>query len=228
MTKPNAQYNEAPPGGIVDRVSLYQRRRIYSHYRSVIDIADDDTLLDVGATADDGYDHSNYVLAWTDNPSRMTACGVDPAESLEKRFPGLKYVKGDGCDLPFADNSFDHVHSSAVLEHVGDFSRQVALIRECARVARKSIYLTTPDPRFLIEFHTALPLVHWLPKPLFRNILTMLNKDFFADESHLNLMRPAELRAAARAAVEQSHKVTSLRLLAWPANQVCYANFDPS
>ena len=52
-----------------------------------------------------------------------------------------------------------------MLEHVGGLDNQIALIRECARVARKVIFLTTPNRWFPVEQHLLTPFVHWLPKP---------------------------------------------------------------
>jgi hypothetical protein len=45
------------------------------------------------------------------------------------------------------------------------------MVAECARVARKGFCLTTPNRWFPVEFHTQLPLLHWLPKAWFRLIL---------------------------------------------------------
>ena len=78
--------------------------------------------------------------------------------------PGIAYVQGDACALPFADGAFDVVHSNAVIEHVGGRDRQEAFVREALRVGRR-VFLTTPNRWFPIEVHTRLPLVHWLPEP---------------------------------------------------------------
>jgi hypothetical protein len=62
------------------------------------------------------------------------------------------------------------VHSAAVIEHVGSFARQCDFLKECCRVARRAVFVTTPNRWFPVEFHTILPLVHWLPKPAFRTL----------------------------------------------------------
>ena len=113
-------------------------------------------------------------------------------------YPGVRFVQADARDLPFADGSYDFVHSSAVIEHVGSHARQTAFLRELWRVARRGLFITTPNRWFPIEVHTVLPLVHYLPPSTFRAILRRLGRDFFADEANCNLMSRRTLAHAAQ------------------------------
>ena len=193
----NAQYNVAKPGSFFIRVATYQRVKMYKLFISV-GISPDDTILDVGTTSHMLYEHSNYLEAWYPHKSKITALGVDQgAAVLTRAFPGVRFVMGDGRRLPFRDGSFDYVHSSAVLEHVGDRTGQINFIAEAKRVARRGVFLTTPNRWYPIEFHTMLPIIHWLPPKLFRQMLVMLGKAFFADERNLNLMSASDLRVMA-------------------------------
>ncbi|MDB5423579.1 MAG: hypothetical protein JWQ29_995 [Phenylobacterium sp.] len=221
MATPNPQYNVASSDSLPVKVATYQRRRMFQHFLHATGIAEDDTLLDVGATSERSYESSNYVEAWYPHKAKITAVGIDDASFLEEQYPGMKFVMADGRDLPFKDGEFDVVHSSAVLEHVGSFQHQVDFISECARVARKAVYLTTPNRWFPIEFHTVLPLVHWLPKPWFRSLMAGTGREFFAEESNLNLMGAGDLRRAAEAALSDKgyrFEVASAALAGWPSN----------
>jgi hypothetical protein len=201
MTKtPNSQYNVAQPGSLPVRIAAAQRRRVFSDFVTKCKVTDADTVLDVGVTSDQTYESSNYIEAWLDNKSRITALGLDDASFLQTKYPGLKFVLGTGLDLPFESQTFDVVHASAVLEHVGSFENQVRFINECARVARRAFYLTTPNRFYPIEFHTVLPLVHWLPKPWFRQLMRATGRTFFASEDNLNLMSIQDVRRAAHKA----------------------------
>jgi SAM-dependent methyltransferase len=52
--------------------------------------------------------------------------------------PGLELHVGDGRSLPYSDRSFDVVHASLVLHHLGP-EAAVELLREMARVARLGV-----------------------------------------------------------------------------------------
>ena len=75
------------------------------------------------------------------------------------------FVESDGCDLArFSDKSFHIAHSNSVLEHVGDWSRQVQFANELQRVSQ-SYFVQTPNYWFPIEPHFMTPFFHWLPAP---------------------------------------------------------------
>ncbi len=218
----NSQYNVAKPDSLAVKVIGYQRRRMYHKFLDAAKLPDaEKTIVDVGVTSDQSYASSNYVEAWYPHKSKITASGIDDAVFLETLYPGMRFIKADGLDMPFERQSFDVVHSSAVLEHVGSFENQVTFIRECMRIARKNIFLTTPNRWFPIEVHTSLPLVHWLPKPAFRGLMRRTGRGFFAEESNLNLMNASELvRAAKIADVENRFRITidHVSLGFWPSN----------
>jgi SAM-dependent methyltransferase len=185
-------------------------------------ISADDALLDVGVTTDRSYDHSNYLEAWYPQKARITAVGIDDASFLESVYPGVRFVRADGGDLPFDRETFDFVHSSAVLEHVGSRDKQAQFLGEAWRVARKGVFVTTPNRWFPVEFHTTLPLLHWLPAPLYRKALAKLGMEFFAAEENLNLLSRRNLADTARAAGIRRFRIASVSLLGLRTNLVLF------
>jgi ubiquinone/menaquinone biosynthesis C-methylase UbiE len=220
----NAQYNVATPHSLPVRIATYQRRKMFEAFLAATQIAESNTILDVGVTSDRSYEHSNYLEAWYPQKAQITGVGIDDASFLEAQYPGLAFVRADGSNLPFATESFDFVHSSAVLEHVGATNNQISFLRELWRVARIGIFVTTPNRWFPIEFHTLLPVAHWLPQPLFRRILISVGKEFFASEENLNLLSRHTLADVAHSAGITGFRIDSANLLGWPTNLLLSAS----
>lgn len=219
----NAQYNVASPNSLPARLAGHQRRKMYSAFLAHCMPQASDSILDVGVTSDRGYDHSNYFEAWYPHKAQITAAGIDDASFLEEIFPGVTFVKADGTDLPFEDQSYDFVHSSAVLEHVGSESRQALFLQELWRVARKGIFVTTPNRWFPVEFHTILPFLHWLPKPTHRALLRSLGHDFFAEEDNLNLLSHGSLSRLAKVSAISRFRIETVSLAGLPTNLLLVA-----
>lgn len=220
----NAQYNLAKPGSLAIKIAGYQRRKMFGCFVRCMEIKEADTILDIGVTSDRSYDHSNYLEAWYPHKNRIIAVGVDNAGWVELEYPGMSFVKANGCDLPFANNTFDFTHSSAVIEHVGSRSQQARFLGEAWRVARKGVFVTTPNSGYPVEFHTMLPLIHWLPVSLYRKMLLALGYGFFADEKNLNLLSCRSLSRIARAAGIERFRISSVSLLGFPTNLLLMAH----
>jgi hypothetical protein len=220
MRQPNAQYNVARPGTLAVRIATRVRAKMYRDFIEQSAVSSHDTILDVGVTSDQSYASSNYLEALHPYKDKITACGIDDATFLERLYPGLQFVFGNGLNLPFEDGSFDFVHSSAVLEHVGNYANQSRFIHECARVARKGFFLTTPNRWFPVEFHTQLPLLHWLPKPICRAVFSKAGYGFFADEANLNLMTKTELQRIMALFPAYTYRFSPIRLGGWTSNLV--------
>ena len=140
------------------------------------------------------------------------------AGELEKIFPGLKFVQGDGCDLPFGDKEFDLVFSSAVLEHVGNYQRQKKFVAEAVRCSRKYVFLTTPNRYHPFEFHTYLPILHWLPRKWHRAILKMIGLDYLSYEENLNLLSYSDLHRICRELGIRDYSIHHVNFLGLPSN----------
>jgi SAM-dependent methyltransferase len=85
--------------------------------------------------------------------------GVDLAE--RPGYPG-PFVRADAAaGLPFAENEFDLVYCSSVIEHVPP-ARRGAFAAELRRVGR-GWFVQTPAWSFPVEPHSLLPVAHWLP-----------------------------------------------------------------
>ena len=220
---PNAQYNLAAPESLPVRVAARVRRRMFEAFMAEFEPSGSETVLDIGVTSDQTYIHSNYFEAYYPFKNRITAAGIDDASFLQTLYPGVRFVFANALHLPFSTGTFDLVHSSAVLEHVGSWENQVRMIVECLRVSRRGIFLTTPNRWFPIEFHTQLPLLHWLPTRVYRAIYQTLGYGFFAEQANLNLMTQANLNCATAGLIGWRFQVDSARLLGLKSNLILVA-----
>jgi hypothetical protein len=220
---PPGYYNVALPGSLPTRVSARQRRRMFAAFLSAMTPAAKHGIADVGVASDRTHDHSNYFEAWYPYKSKITAVGLEDASFLERQYPGLRFIRASALDLPLADRSFDFVHSSAVIEHVGSAANQARFLHELWRIAKRGIFVTTPNRWFPIELHTVLPLLHYLPPPHYRRLLDRIGLCFFAEEGNLNLMSRRTLLAASAAAGIPRCSIRSVRLLGLASNLILVA-----
>ena len=167
---------------LVDGISERSRARKLRLFLDELQPTAETSVLDVGADElgfgeGDGCGTLNFFEERYPWPERITALGLHDGTGFTSRYPAVRYVQGDACDLPFADGEFDIVFSNAVIEHVGDRTRQRRFVTEALRVGRR-VFITTPNRRFPVEVHTRLPLVHWLPETLSHRFYRAAGKEF--------------------------------------------------
>lgn len=156
------------PDGIVWKwttwVSISSRRRKYRMFLDLINPDESDLILDIGVSgAASDARAENFLEEWYPNREQITAVGIDDLRAFKERYPDVRTVQADATKkLPFKDNQFDIVFSNAVIEHVGDRSKQKQFVKECLRVG-KSIFITTPAKGFPVESHTLIPFAHYMP-----------------------------------------------------------------
>ena len=172
------------------KILKYNRLKIQQIFENNIKFKN---LLDVGTTPI--FDEYNNILlhSFKSNNNITSLSNLD-CSPLKKNFTKVKFIKGDARKMKFKQNSFDTVYSSATIEHVGSRSNQIKFIKECCRVSRKDVFITTPNRFYPIEFHTKLPFLHFLPSKIYRKILFFLGFSFFSKEKNLNLLSTQDLK----------------------------------
>lgn len=184
--------------GVFTRLSWLAWHRIFSLFIEVARPFPTSTVLDVGVSAEVS---ANFFEHLYPHPEKLTCVGLEDASYLERLFPGLTFHQLSGTgSLPFADRSFEIVFCNAVLEHVGDANQRRAFVDELHRVSRRGVFIATPNRWFPIELHTALPLLHWLPRHRHRQLLRALGYHFYAEPMNLHLLGLHDLRELVPAA----------------------------
>ena len=205
---------------LASKLSLQTRKKMYSMFNEVIKPAPSHKVLDIGVTSDDQYPESNYFEKMYPYKDNIVCVGTEDGSFLEEKYPGIRYIKVYAGDpLPFVDKEFDIAFSNAVIEHVGGLREQAAFVREIIRVS-KSFFITTPNRWFPVEFHTAIPLLHWLPKPLHRRILQSIGELYWSKEENLNILSMKEFSSLFPGEVRIVRN--SVSLFGFPTNLIIY------
>lgn len=209
------------------KVSLGARRRMFERFRRFAHDFSDRTVLDVGATPDVERLDSNCMIPWFHEAGlKVSVYSPEEISHLSKIFPFASVLPsaGFGKPIPCGDQQFDWVCSSAVIEHAGARSDQIRFLAECGRAA-KGLFVTTPNRFHWLEFHTKLPLLHWLPRKTHRALLSAAGLKNWARESHLNLLSEGDFRQIAQDAIgnEFDFTIETVWTLGMPSNLILLA-----
>ena len=129
-------------------VRKYFRKRRFKNFIS--DYQSCRTILDVGG--------AHYTWDIIGRSEGVAIINIELPEDTG----GFKYILGSGCEMPFANGSFDLAFSNSAIEHVGSVENQFKFAREMMRVGKR-IYCQTPSRLFPIDPHLTMPFLHWLP-----------------------------------------------------------------
>lgn len=182
-----------PLARLRSRYALRARKRMLDCFIEALGPLPTENVLDLGVTPDETLEESNFFEALYPYPHRIVAASIEDASNIEKVFRGVRFVQIKQGELPFSDKQFDLLFCSAVLEHVGTRAEQKAFVNEAIRVSKRFMF-TTPNRWFPIDFHTLLPLIHWLPQSIHQRLLRITGHNFLAQTSNLNLLGARDIR----------------------------------
>lgn len=202
---------------LINLVAFHVRKKMYRLFVKSFGLPK--SVVDVGATSESVAPEANYFEEFFPYKDRITALGIENAEHLERRYPGLRFIKVSETEpWPFANDSYEVVFCNAVLEHIIGANNQRLFLTEVLRSAPK-IYLTVPYRWFPIEHHTGMPLIHWLPNSMFFKILKFFKRDQFYNSQNLSFFSKTRLQKLFK---EQNlpFKIIPVRFLIFTTNLV--------
>ena len=168
------------------------RKKIYDFFIKKINCNIKTRIIDIGTTPL-LEKHENILFHSYKWKKKLTGFSNQDCTNLKKKFKKSNFIFGDARKIKLKQNSFDVSFCSATIEHVGSFKNQKKIISELYRISKKAIFLTTPNRNFPVDFHTKLPLIHWLPKKIHRKILFLIGLKFYSKEENLNLLSTTDL-----------------------------------
>ena len=205
---------------LIKKTILNARENFFKHFIHFTEYNDNQSLLDMGTTPSLDSEQ-NIILEKTKNNKNITCLSDQDCIILKKKYPNIKdFIIGDGTNTNFKDMSFDIVHSNATLEHVGSYDNQIAFVKEAWRVSKNHVFIQTPNRFYPIDFHTNLPLIHWLPKKIHRKILAFIGLNFYSIEENLNLLSEKNLIDICKKLNIEKFKIIKYKLFFMTSNLI--------
>ena len=205
---------------LIKKIILNSREKFFNHFIHFTEYNDDKSLLDIGTTPSLDSEQ-NIILEKTKKNKNITCLSDQNCNILKKKYSNINnFIIGNGININLKDMSFDIVHSNATLEHVGSYDNQIAFVKEAWRLSKNYVFIQTPNRFYPIDFHTNLPLIHWLPKKIHRKILKFIGLNFYSTEENLNLLTESNLIDICKKLDIKSFKIIRHKLLFMTSNLI--------
>jgi len=163
------------------------------------------SVLDIGSSGDKESIFSNIILNNLNLTSNIRSITNRKIKSRLFKKIMIKSITKKFTKKEIKNFTSDLVLSSATIEHVGNFYNQKKMVENIGFLTNKIFFITTPYRFFPIEIHTKIPILHFLPKKIFRKILSLFNYNFFAKEKNLNLLCINELKSLSKKIEKKFH-----------------------
>jgi hypothetical protein len=174
--------------------------------------------MDVGTTSDCNNPSSNYLIKNLSKNFFFKSLSnqkiIDPFFSLNIH----KSITSNFNNEEIKRYNSDLVISNATIEHVGNFDQQLKMIQNIIDLTKKKFFIITPNRYHPIEFHTKLPLIHWLPKNFHRKLLKYLRFDHYSLEENLNLLSKNDIHQIMKKIKFEKYKILQIKFLGFYSN----------
>ena len=206
------------------KILNYNRNKIHNIFLKETEYTIKNSILDIGTTNSED-NSQNVILQKTRDNDKVYCLSNQDITNLKNIFPNIKeFIIADGKSSELKKNFVDIVFSSATIEHVGSFENQLLFLKEAIRIAKKTVFITTPNRFYPIDFHTKIPVIHWLPKNIHRLILNTLGLHFYAKEENLNLLDKKSIIKLIQKLKIKKYKIIRHKFLFMTSNYIIIIN----
>ena len=202
---------------LFDTLRRKSRKKKYDYFIEKMRPERKRLIVDIGA--------GNGLFLEQDFPykDRIIALDINIHDLLELggKYPQVQCIVADAEQLPFKDGAIPIVFANAVIEHVGDFKKQLQFAEEIQRVGQ-TFFVTTPNKNFPFEFHYKIPFYQFFPKSLQKwlnrkfGIGLWYHKGVWEDINLLNIRNLKRLFPESQ--------FIKVRITIYPETLICYKN----
>ncbi len=172
----------------LDKIVIKKRHEMSEIINKYISNQSIEHALDIGTTDDDGFESSNYLIKNLRNIKIYRSISDQKINSKFFSKTLTKSITDNFSHEEIENYSSDLVISNATIEHVGDKNSQIKMTENIIKLSKKIFVITTPNRFYPFDFHTKIPLIHWLPKKIHRKILKIIGLEYFSKIENLNLL----------------------------------------
>ncbi len=207
-----------------DKIIIKNRSKMLALITNFLKDKDLFDVLDVGSTSDLSNESSNFLIKNLKNFKNYKSIS-DQKPQLALFSKSLKKLITENLtDKELDEYRSDLVISNATIEHVGSFVNQVKMCENIIKLSKKYFIIITPNRFHPIEFHSKLPLLHWLPKKIYRKILFLLGMKFLSKEENLNLLSQSDLVKIMKNLNQSNYEIRNINFLLFKSNLLLIGN----
>ena len=177
---------------IFDKIITKKRLEIVDIINNQIILYNINEVLDIGTTNDTKNKSSNFIVKNLKNIKNFNSISDQLITSSFFKKNLQKSITENFSEYEIENFKSDLVISNATIEHVGSYDNQKTMFDNMIKLCKKMIIISTPYRYHPLEFHTKIPLIHWLPKNIHRKILKNIGLTFFSKEENLNLLSKSD------------------------------------
>ena len=149
---------------IFEKILLEKRKEILFKLKNFLNDKKINDVLDIGSTEDVTNESSNYLIKNLGSFQYIKSIS-DQSINLDFINKSLKKsITSEFTNDVIQEYQSDLVISNATIEHVGSFENQIIMCKNIINLTKKYFIIITPNRFHPLEFHTKIPLIHWLPK----------------------------------------------------------------
>ena len=176
-----------------ENIVLNMRKKIYNIVKNIINIPDMKNILLLGITKDIEKSYSNYMeKRIIEEGSNVVLLSNQEVKWIENKYDNIELIIKDVNNINFEENKFELVFSNALIEHIGNYDKQLNFINNCYKISSKYAVIITPNKNHPIEFHSITFLLHLSPKAVFNKYLRLMKYNDLLNDN-LNLLNKKHL-----------------------------------